>query len=64
MRILLIDDIRMPAFNPLPIQTPDQLSVHIKSLRKARGLTQALFGALLGVLLVCVVVFFVFCVFF
>ena len=49
MHILLIDDMRMSPFNPLPIQTPDQLSVHIKSLRKARGLTQAQLGARLGV---------------
>lgn len=32
-----------------PIQTPAQLSVHIKSLRKARGLTQAALGQRLGV---------------
>ena len=32
-----------------PIQTPAQLSVHIKSLRKARGLTQATLGLRLGV---------------
>ena len=32
-----------------PVQTPAQLSVHIKSLRKARGLTQAALGLRLGV---------------
>ena len=32
-----------------PIRTPAQLSVHIKSLRKARGLTQAALGERLGV---------------
>ncbi len=32
-----------------PIQTPAQLSVHLKSLRKARGLTQAALGQRLGV---------------
>lgn len=32
-----------------PIHTPAQLSVHIKSLRKARGLTQAALGLRLGV---------------
>lgn len=32
-----------------PIQAPAQLSVHIKSLRKARGLTQAALGQRIGV---------------
>lgn len=32
-----------------PVQTPAQLSVHIKSLRKARGLTQAALGERIGV---------------
>ena len=49
MRILLKCDIRMPSFQTLPIHTPDQLSVHIKSLRKARGLTQAQLGERIGV---------------
>jgi HTH-type transcriptional regulator/antitoxin HipB len=49
VHILLKGDIRMPTFQPLPIHTPDQLAVHIKSLRKARGLTQAQLGARLGV---------------
>lgn len=31
------------------IQSPAQLSVHIKSLRKARGLTQAALGERIGV---------------
>ena len=39
----------MPSFQTLPIHTPDQLSVHIKSLRKARGLTQAQLGERIGV---------------
>jgi HTH-type transcriptional regulator/antitoxin HipB len=49
MHVLLIGDIRMPPFQPLPIQTPDQLAVHIKSLRKLLGLTQAQLGERLGV---------------
>lgn len=32
-----------------PVHTPAQLSVHIKSLRKARGLTQAALGTRIGV---------------
>ena len=32
-----------------PIQTAGQLSVHLKSLRKARGLTQTALGLRLGV---------------
>jgi HTH-type transcriptional regulator/antitoxin HipB len=32
-----------------PIQLPMQLKQHLKSLRKARGLTQAQLGAMLGV---------------
>ena len=39
----------MPSLQTFPIQTPDQLAVHIKSLRKARGLTQAQLGERLGV---------------
>jgi HTH-type transcriptional regulator / antitoxin HipB len=31
------------------IQTPQQLSVHLRSLRKARGLSQAALGEALGV---------------
>ena len=32
-----------------PIQSPAQLSVHIKSLRKVRGLTQTALGERIGV---------------
>lgn len=32
-----------------PIQAPGQLSSHLRSLRKAKGLSQAQLGALLGV---------------
>ena len=32
----------------LILQTPAQLSAHLRSLRKARGLTQAQVGALIG----------------
>jgi HTH-type transcriptional regulator/antitoxin HipB len=32
-----------------PIQTPGQLSSHLRALRKARGLSQAQLGAVLGV---------------
>ena len=39
----------MPALQTFPVQTPAQLSVHIKSLRKARGLTQAALGERIGV---------------
>lgn len=33
---------------PLWLQTPAQLSEHLRSLRKAKGLTQAALGALVG----------------
>ncbi len=33
---------------PLWLQTPAQLSSHLRSLRKARGLTQAALGELMG----------------
>lgn len=33
---------------PLWLQTPAQLSSHLRSLRKARGLTQAALGELIG----------------
>ena len=39
----------MQSFKTLPIHTPDQLAVHIKSLRKARGLTQSQLGERIGV---------------
>ncbi len=32
-----------------PIQTPQQLSSHLRALRKARGLSQAALGRMLGV---------------
>jgi HTH-type transcriptional regulator/antitoxin HipB len=32
-----------------PIQAPGQLSAHLRSLRKSRGLSQAQLGAVLGV---------------
>ncbi|TLY74387.1 MAG: helix-turn-helix transcriptional regulator [Gammaproteobacteria bacterium] len=36
------------AMKPLWLQTPAQLSNHLRSLRKARGLTQAALGELAG----------------
>lgn len=39
----------MTTLQTFPIHAPDQLSVHIKSLRKARGLTQAALGQRIGV---------------
>jgi HTH-type transcriptional regulator / antitoxin HipB len=33
---------------PLVLQTPAQLSAHLRSFRKARGLTQAQLGSLVG----------------
>ena len=39
----------MSTFQTYPVQTPAQLSVHIKSLRKARGLTQVALGQRIGV---------------
>jgi HTH-type transcriptional regulator/antitoxin HipB len=39
----------MSTLQTFPIQAPDQLSVHIKSLRKARGLTQSALGERIGV---------------
>lgn len=33
---------------PLPLQTPAQLTNHLRSFRKARGLTQAQLGRLVG----------------
>ncbi len=33
---------------PLVLQTPAQLSAHLRSFRKARGLTQAELGSLVG----------------
>jgi len=34
--------------NPLLLQTPSQLADHLRSFRKARGLTQAQLGRLVG----------------
>ena len=34
---------------PLPLQTPTQLADHLRSFRKARGLTQAQLGRLVGI---------------
>lgn len=39
----------MSTLHTFQIHTPAQLSVHIKSLRKARGLTQAALGQRIGV---------------
>lgn len=39
----------MPAPHITPIQTASQLSAHLKSLRKARGMTQAQLGQRIGV---------------
>jgi HTH-type transcriptional regulator / antitoxin HipB len=36
------------AMKPLWLQTPGQLSDHLRSFRKARGLTQAALGQLVG----------------
>jgi HTH-type transcriptional regulator / antitoxin HipB len=38
----------MGVVKPLWLQTPAQLSNHLRSFRKARGLTQAALGALIG----------------
>lgn len=39
----------MSTLQTFPIQTSAQLSVHLKSLRKARGLTQTALGERIGV---------------
>ena len=39
----------MTTLKTYPVHAPAQLSVHIKSLRKARGLTQAALGERIGV---------------
>ncbi len=39
----------MSTLQTYPIHAPAQLSIHIKSLRKARGLTQAALGQRIGV---------------
>ncbi len=33
---------------PIPLQTPAQLSAHLRSLRRTRGFTQAALGELVG----------------
>ena len=38
----------LAAMKPLWLQTPAQLSNHLRSFRKARGLTQAALGQLVG----------------
>jgi HTH-type transcriptional regulator/antitoxin HipB len=38
----------LPGMNPLWLQTPAQLSAQLRSLRKARGLTQADLGKLVA----------------
>ena len=38
----------MRSVKPLRLQTPAQLSNHLRSFRKARGLSQAALGALVG----------------
>ena len=49
VHILLKGDNCMSTLQAFPLQTADQLSVHIRSLRKLRGLTQAQLGARIGV---------------
>ena len=39
----------MSTLQTFPVQTSAQLSVHLKSLRKARGLTQTALGQRIGV---------------
>jgi HTH-type transcriptional regulator / antitoxin HipB len=39
----------MQAMKSLPLQTPAQLADHLRSFRKARGLTQAQLGRLVGI---------------
>ena len=39
----------MKSLQTFPVQTSTQLSVHLKSLRKARGLTQTALGQRIGV---------------
>jgi len=34
---------------PIPLQTPAQLADHLRSFRKARGLTQAQLGRMIGI---------------
>lgn len=39
----------MPSPYAIPLQIPTQLTTHLKSLRKAKGLTQAALGERIGV---------------
>ena len=39
----------MHDMKPITLQTPAQLSDHLRSLRKARGLTQAQLGRMVGI---------------
>ena len=39
----------MPTYLSIPVQTSSQLSAHLKSLRKLRGLTQTALGERIGV---------------
>ena len=44
----------MSTLQTFPVQTPAQLSVHLKSLRKAQGLTQTALGQRIGVKQACI----------
>ena len=46
--IYAVKGISCAGVKPLWLQTPAQLSSHLRSLRKARGLTQAALGELVG----------------
>ncbi len=48
LNLSLKSDLNMSTLQTFPIHTPAQLSVHLKSLRKARGLTQAALGQRIG----------------
>lgn len=39
----------LPGMKPIPLQTPAQLADHLRSFRKARGLTQAQLGRMVGI---------------
>ena len=39
----------MRGMKPIPLQTPAQLADHLRSFRKARGLTQAQLGRMMGI---------------
>ena len=38
----------VPGMKSIPLQTPAQLAAHLRSFRKARGLTQAQLGHMVG----------------